>query len=80
MNPIRRAGVVAFIHWLTKTHDEIRSIRDTTEDDFLSLAKEFEASKGLKIDKTHQVYRKWASTYHVFQRAKSDNAALRQLR
>ncbi|XOZ32854.1 hypothetical protein ACMDCT_11605 [Halomonadaceae bacterium KBTZ08] len=79
MNPIRRAGVIAFIDWLDRTHPEVRSLRDLSEDEFLSLATEYEGFKGLQIDKGHDVYRKWESTYYVFRRALSDGAALQEL-
>jgi hypothetical protein len=80
VNPIRRAGVIAFIDWLSHSHPEITSLCDMDKDEFLSLATEYEASKGLMIDRSNVVYGKWASTYRVFSRALSDNEALQSLR
>lgn len=80
MNPIRHVGVVAFIDWISRTHPEIRSLRDTPEDQFLTLATEFEASRGLRIDERHQVYYKWKSTHWVFSDSASDAEALQRLR
>lgn len=45
----------------------------------MSLATEFEASKGLHIDSSHQVYQKWSSTHMWFNRAQSDEYAIRSL-
>jgi len=80
MNPIRYAGVVAFIDWISRTHPEIRSVKSLSEYEFLMLATEFEASKGLMIDKNHQVYMKWSSTHWVFSHSANDQDALQRLR
>ena len=80
MMPIRYAGVIAFIDWLSRTHPEVISLRDTTEDQFLMLATEYEAEKGLIIHKNHQVYMKWRSTHHCFANSRSDRQALQELR
>ncbi len=80
MNPIRYAGVIAFIDWISRNHPEIRSLKDTTKEEFLRLATLFEASKGLMIDPSHQVYMKWRATHRYFSRANSDQEALDELR
>lgn len=80
MNPIRYAGVVAFIDWISRTHPEVRSIKSLSEDEFLILATEFEASKGLMIDRNHQVYMKWRSTHWRFSHSANDQDALQRLR
>jgi hypothetical protein len=80
MNPIRYAGVIAFIDWISRTHPEIESLRNTTEDHFLALATEYEAGKGLIIDENHIVYMKWRSTHQCFNRSNSDQEALQKLR
>lgn len=80
MNPIRYAGVVAFIDWISRTHPEVRSIKSLSEDEFLILATEFEASKGLMIDRNHQVYMKWRSTHWMFSHSANDQDALQRLR
>jgi hypothetical protein len=80
MNPIRYSGVIAFIDWISRRHPEIRSLKDTTEEEFLGLATEYEASKGMMIDPNHQVYMKWRSTHWCFSRADSDQEALEKLR
>jgi hypothetical protein len=80
MNPIRYAGVVAFVDWTSRTHPEVMSLRDLSEDEFLTLATEHEASKGLRIDKNHQVYHKWRSTHWIFSDSNSDHEALQRLR
>ncbi|MDM3846871.1 MAG: hypothetical protein PT116_18000 [Aphanizomenon gracile PMC638.10] len=80
MNTIRYAGVVAFIDWISRTYPEIRSLRDTTEDQFLKLTVEYEAKKGLIIDENHAVYMKWRSTHWVFSDSSSDHEALQKLR
>lgn len=79
MNPIRYAGVMAFINWISRTHPEIRSLRSTTQDQFLALATEYEASKGLRIDEKHEVYHKWRSTHWTFTNSASDQEALQAL-
>jgi hypothetical protein len=78
--PIRKAGVIAFIDWLSRTHPEVMSLRDTPKRQFLNLVVEFEASKGLRIDEQHQVYRKWESTHWEFTESSSDEEALLRLR
>jgi hypothetical protein len=78
MNAIRYAGVIAFIDWISRTHPEIRSLRDTTEDEFLILATKYEAQKGLLIDEHHTVFMKWKSTHWVF--SLNDHEALQKLR
>lgn len=80
MNPIRYAGVVAFVDWISRKHPDIRSLRETPEDEFLELATEFEASKGMRIEEHHQVYLKWRSTHCVFSKSPTDQAALERLR
>jgi hypothetical protein len=80
MNPIRYAGVIAFIDWISRTHPEIRSLQNTTEDEFLMLATEYEAQKGLLINESHQVYMKWRATYWFFSNSPSDDKALQRLR
>jgi hypothetical protein len=80
MNPIRYAGVIAFIDWISRTYPEIRSLRDTTEDQFLTLAMEYEARKGLIIDEKHKLYMKWRTTYYFFSNSRSDHEALQKLR
>jgi hypothetical protein len=45
----------------------------------MSLATDFEASKGLYIDSSHQVYRKWSSTHMWFKGDESDEEALQSL-
>ncbi len=80
MNPIRYAGVIAFVDWVSRTHPEVRSLHDMPEDQFLALTTEFEASKGLILDQNHQLYGKWRSTHYVFSVSASDHAALQSLR
>lgn len=80
MSPIRYAGVIAFIDWISRRHPEVNSLRETPIAQFLELAKEFEASKGLWIDEKHQVYHKWASTHWVFTNSTTDEEALQRLR
>lgn len=80
MNPIRYAGVVAFLDWVHRSHPEVKSLRSLSEEDFLALATDFEKSKGLMIDERHQVYMKWRSTQWVFSNSSSDNDALQRLR
>lgn len=79
MNPIRRAGVLAFIDWLNRRHPEVRSLKELSEDEFLRLATQFEASKGLEIDSRHEVYRKWSSTYDMVRTSADDAEALSRL-
>jgi hypothetical protein len=80
VNPIRYAGVVAFVDWLSRHHPEVRSLRELDSDRFLALAIRYEASKGLRIDDSHQVHRKWRATHGLFQRSDSDTEALERLR
>jgi hypothetical protein len=80
MNPIRYAGVVAFLDWLQRRHPEVHSLRNLSEDDFLKLATEYEGSKGVMIDENHQVYMKWRSTHWVFSKSADDQEALQQLK
>ena len=80
MNPIRYAGIIAFIDWINRNQPEVRSLKATTEREFLRLATQFEASKGLMIDPNHEVYMKWRSTYWRFSDANSDQEALDRLR
>jgi hypothetical protein len=80
VNPIRYAGVIAFIDWISRRHPELKSLRDTPKAQFLALATEYEATKGLMIHEEHQVYRKWASTHWVFTDSASDEEALQRLR
>lgn len=80
MNPIRYAGVVAFIDWISRIHPELRALKNLSEDEFLMLATEFEASKGLMIDRNHEVYMKWRSTHRMFSHSANDQEALQKLR
>lgn len=79
MDPIRRAGVVAFLDWLRRNRPQVQRLSGLSQDEFMSLATEFEASKGLRIDSSHQVYWKWSSTYMWFDRGQSDEAAIQSL-
>lgn len=79
MNPIRRAGVVAFLDWLSQNHPEITSLRSLPREVFLRLATSYEKSKGLGIDPSHEVYRKWESTHWHFTHHRSDEEALNRL-
>ena len=79
MDPIRRAGVVAFLDWLRRNHPQVQQLAGLSEDEFMSLATEFEASKGLTIDPSHEVYRKWSSTQMCFEGEQSDQAAIQLL-
>ena len=80
MNPISRAGVLAFLDWLSRNHPEVRSLRSLPPDVFLRLAASYEESKGLAFDPSHPVYRKWESTQWVFAGSPSDEDALNRLR
>lgn len=80
MDPIRYAGVVAFIDWISRVHPEVGSLRETPKKDFLALAVEYEASKGHRIEQEHQEYQKWVSTHLVFTVSASDEEALQRLR
>jgi hypothetical protein len=80
MDPIRRAGVIAFLDWVHRNRPEVKSLRSLSESEFLKLATAFERSKGLEIDENHQVYWKWQSTHWVFKDSLSDDAALQRLR
>lgn len=77
MMPIRRAGVVAFMDWIRRTHKGVRSLHSLDEDDFMVLATEFENSKGLPIGPRHQVYEKWKATHYMLSHASSDSEALK---
>lgn len=79
MNPIRRVGVVAFLDWLRRDHPKVRRLSDLSRQDFMKLTTEFEASKGLHIDPSHEVYWKWESTHQCFINEKSDSDALDSL-
>lgn len=79
MNAIRRAGVIAFIDWISREHSSVPSIKSLSKERFMSLAVEYEASKGLRIDKGHDVYRKWESTQWIFSINSNDSDALGQL-
>lgn len=79
MNPIRRAGVVAFLDWLRRNRPQVRCLSDLSKDEFMSLATEFEASKGLCIDSAHQVYWKWSSTHMWFNHSQSNDEAIQSL-
>lgn len=79
MNPIRRAGVVAFLEWIRRNHPSVTSLRSLTKEDFLDLATNYEASKGMLIDSHHVVHRKWESTQWMFSQAASDQEALNRL-
>ena len=79
MDPIRKAGVIAFIDWLSRVHPEVGALRDTTKHQFLQLATEYEASKGLQIDEKHKLYQKWESTHGVFTESQSNEEALGRL-
>lgn len=79
MNPIRRAGVIAFLDWVRRNHPNVRALRSLSKDEFLDLATAFERSKGLLIDKSHDVYRKWESTHWTFAHSRSDDEALNSL-
>ena len=79
MNPIRRAGVLRFIHWLSRAHPEVKRLSDLNEPEFLALAVEYEGSNGLQLTKDHQVYMKWSSTHWVFKDSDSDEDALQRL-
>ena len=79
MDPIRRAGVVAFLDWLNRNHPEITSLRSLDRDAFLRLATSYEQSKGLRISPSHAVYRKWESTHWYFMDCRSDEEALSRL-
>jgi len=79
MNGIRRTGVIAFIDWISRERPEIRSIRYLDRQDFMSLAVDYEASKGLKIDEDHIVYRKWVATHRIFKGSADENEALSYL-
>lgn len=50
MNPIRQAGVVAFLDWVGRNHPQVQRLSDLSNEEFMSLATEFEASKGHLID------------------------------
>jgi hypothetical protein len=80
MNAIRYAGVIAFLDWVRRFHPDVRSLNSLSEEHFLKLATEFEKSKGLMIDESHQVYMKWRTTHWVFSDSASDEAALQRLR
>lgn len=80
MNPIRYAGVVAFLDWLRRCHSEVTSLKSLSEKEFLALATDFEKSKGLMIDESHEVYMKWRSTHWLFSKSASDSDALQCLR
>lgn len=81
MQSIRRAGVLAFLDWLSRTHPEVRSLRELDERQFLILATDFESSKGLVIGPGHEVYRKWESTYRfAVSGSSSDSELLHRLR
>ena len=79
MDPIRKAGVIAFIDWLSRVHPEVGALRDTPKHQFLQLATEYEGSKGLQLNDQHPVYRKWEATHGVFTESESDSAALERL-
>ena len=79
MNPIRHAGVVAFLDWIRRSHPEVTSIKSISEPEFLALATAFEASKGVIIGESHDVYRKWRSTHWIFKESPSDGEALQRL-
>ena len=79
MDSIRRAGVIAFLDWVRRNHPEVRSLRSLSKREFLDLATEFEHSKGLLIDPSHEVYWKWESTQWTFAHSQSDDEALKSL-
>jgi hypothetical protein len=79
MDPIRRAGVVAFLDWLSRTQPQVRRLSDLSKEEFMHLATHFEASKGLRIDEEHDVYRKWSSTHMWFDHGKSNEDAVKSL-
>ena len=79
MDPIRKAGVIAFIDWLGRAHPEVGALRDTPKHQFLQLATEYEASKGVQIDEGHKLYKKWESTHGVFTESPSNEEALARL-
>lgn len=79
MNPIRRAGVVAFLDWVSKNRPQVRRLSGLSKEEFMRLATDFEASKKLQIDSSHEVYWKWSSTHMWFEREQSDAAAIDSL-
>lgn len=79
MNPIRRAGVVAFLDWVRRNRPQVRRLSGLSQEEFMNLATEFEASKGLHIDSSHEVYWKWESTHMWFDRGQSDVDAIQSL-
>ena len=79
MAPIRRAGVVAFLDWVRINRPNVRQLSGLSQEEFMHLATEFEASKGLRIDSSHQVYWKWSSTHMWFDRGQSDGDAIQAL-
>lgn len=79
MDPIRRAGVVAFLDWVRRNRPEVQGLSGLSTEEFMRLATDFETSKGLQIDPSHQVYWKWSSTQMWFNRGQSDEDAIRSL-
>lgn len=79
MNPIRRAGVVAFLDWVGRNHREVEGLSGLPKEKFMELATEFEASKGLHINSSDQVYGKWSSTHMWFKNKGSDRDAINSL-
>ena len=79
MNPIRRAGVVAFIDWVSRKYPEIGALRDVSEAEFMELAVAYEGAKGLNINRNHNLYGKWRSTYYVLSHCESQEEALQRL-
>lgn len=79
MNPIRYVGIVAFLDWIRRFHPRVKNLRELHEDEFLSLAVEYEQSKGLRISPEHQVYHKWRTTHWIFTDSATQSEALKRL-
>jgi beta-lactamase class D len=80
VNPIRSAGVVSFLEWLSETHREVRSLRSLSPNEFLDLAKAYEKSNDRVIDQNHKLYKKWKETQEVFAECSSDDEAVERLK
>lgn len=79
MGPIRYAGVVAFLDWVSRVHPRVQNLRELHEDEFLRLAVEYERSKGLTLSPDHQVYQKWRTTHWIFTDSATQSEALKRL-
>jgi hypothetical protein len=75
MNPVGQATIVDFLEWIKRSHPEVRSLKGLPKSDFMVLAIQYEALKGVEMSEDSNLYRKWEST-HWQVSERSDTASL----